>query len=123
MFKQVANDRDGVGLIESARAESSLALSIKNGGRNAAVDAQRFIPALRAAVQSEKTYVEDILQAQVCLIWLYWTLHDLSGVQSHSPWHLIQNQLGDEKKKHSGWTEVSIIKGIYIIGIHGREGR
>ncbi|KAI9784010.1 MAG: hypothetical protein M1816_001092 [Peltula sp. TS41687] len=103
-------------LIESARAEYSLALSIIPGGRNATADPQQFIPALRTAIQSEKIYDEEVLQAQVCLIWLSWTLRDLSSVQAHSPWPLIHDYLKGEQKPYSDWTKVSIIKGLNIIG-------
>ncbi|KAL8796482.1 MAG: hypothetical protein Q9195_001156 [Heterodermia aff. obscurata] len=77
------------------------------------------IPALLTAIDNEKTFLEDALEAQVCLGWIHWSIGEPSLALSRIPSDIShkRERLAEEGRPLSGWTHVCIIKGAYIRGI------
>ena len=76
------------------------------------------IPALLTAIENEKTFLEDALEAQVCLGSIHWSIGEPSLALSRIPSDISQKneRLAEEGRTLRGWTHVCIIKGAYIRG-------
>lgn len=76
------------------------------------------IPALLTAIEDEKIFLEDALEAQVCLGWIHWNIGEPGLALSRIPSDISQKseRLAEEGRPLSGWTHVCIIKGAYIRG-------
>ena len=86
---------------------------------NSPDDLSKSIPLLVVAMESEKTYPEDVFQAQISLAWLHWTLNESDIALSRLPkqlaeaFHRLTTKDGGTA---NGWTHVCVAKGAYIYG-------
>ena len=76
------------------------------------------IPALLTAIDNERTFLEDALEAQVCLGWIHSSIGEPGLALSRIPSDISQKseRLAEDGRPLSGWTHVCIIKGAYIRG-------
>lgn len=84
-----------------------------------------LITPLLEAVETEKTYVEDEFQAQVCLGWIHFMLDEPALVVARLPKNIDHDfaELDGTGKQSAGWTRVCAVKGTYIKGAsHAKLG-
>lgn len=118
-----------LGLTLTANAESQVASYIASGvnrrpgtATSAPAPARdnslsEFIPQLLSAIDEEKDFPEDAIQAQVCLGWIHWALSEPGLAASRLPKDFAQVL---RPLLSSGglseWTEICIAKGVYFKG-------
>ena len=79
----------------------------------------QLIPPLQAAAEKEKTYNEDVFQAQVCLGWINSTVgNPTAALQSlPSTFDRASDRLSQDGGITMRWTQVCIVKGAYLRGM------
>ncbi|KAJ5663409.1 hypothetical protein N7507_004140 [Penicillium longicatenatum] len=77
-----------------------------------------LIPALLTTIENNDGTPQEILQAQVCLGWVHWTLNEpaLAAVRLPKDFTATVQALLSEGHELSEWTEVCLVKGCYIKG-------
>ncbi|KAG9235388.1 hypothetical protein BJ875DRAFT_459237 [Amylocarpus encephaloides] len=78
----------------------------------------QYIPLLLEAIDTERSFVEDSFQAEVCLGWLHWSLGQTALAISGLPKSIEAefSQLDGTNKESVGWTRVCALKASYIKG-------
>ncbi|KAJ6155587.1 Tetratricopeptide-like helical, partial [Penicillium chermesinum] len=81
-----------------------------------------LIPALLTTIENNDGSQQEILQASVCLGWIHWTLNEPALAASRLPkdFRALVDSILHEDHELSAWTEVCLVKGCYIKGIHAR---
>lgn len=85
----------------------------------------QLIQPLLDAIESERTYVEDEFQAQVCLGWIHWMLNEPGLTVARLPKDVDHEfaELDGTGKQSAGWTRVCAVKGAYLKGAsHSKLG-
>lgn len=82
------------------------------------IGVSKYIPRLLDAIESERTYVEDEFQAQVCLGWIHWQLGEPALAAGRLPKSIEEDfsQLDGTNKESAEWTKVCALKATYIKG-------
>ena len=79
----------------------------------------QLVPSLQAAAETEKTFNEDVFQAQVCSGWIYSVVGDHTLALSTLP--ATFDRVSDRLSRNGGitarWTSVCIVKGAYLRGM------
>ncbi|KAJ5573645.1 Tetratricopeptide-like helical [Penicillium hispanicum] len=78
-----------------------------------------LIPALLTTIENADGTPQEIVQAQVCLGWIHWTLNEPSLAVGRLPKNLTvtMESLVNEGSSLTTWTEVCLVKGCYIKGL------
>lgn len=79
----------------------------------------QLVPVLQAAVENEKTFNEDVFQAQVCLGWIHSTVGNPTLALSALPptFDRASDRLSRDGGITARWTQVCIVKGAYLRGM------
>ncbi|KAJ5628674.1 Tetratricopeptide-like helical [Penicillium lividum] len=108
-------------VIQTATAESRVVSFIhqKNTTETTATpNLPELIPALLTTIENNDGTPQEILQAQVCLGWVHWTLNEpaLAAARLPKDFAATVDALLSEGHDLSDWTEVCLVKGCYIKG-------
>lgn len=78
-----------------------------------------LIPALLTTIENNDGNAQELLQAQVCLGWIHWTLNEPSLAAARLPkdFNLTVDTLTSDGQSLSPWTEVCLVKGCYLKGM------
>ena len=79
----------------------------------------QLVPPLEAAAEKEKTFNEDVFQAQICLGWIYSIVGDHTLALSTLPptFDRVSDRLSRDGGFFEKWTLVCIVKGAYLRGM------
>ena len=115
---------------EAKRRYLGLALTAQTERRIAEVSGQpltsasasalsQLVPSLQAAAEKEKTFNEDVFQAQICSGWIYSIVGDHNLALSTLPSNLdrVSDRLSRDGGIFARWTLVCIVKGAYLRGM------
>lgn len=77
-----------------------------------------LIPALLTTIENNDGNLQELLQAQVCLGWIHWTLNEPSLAAARLPrdFNATIDTLTSDGQGLSPWTEVCLVKGCYLKG-------
>lgn len=106
------------GLTVVARSESEIATATSKSSTASPPRLQHLIPEIAKAIENERTYQEDLFQAQMCLAWIYWIEEQYELAAATVPSRLpntvdpTTEKLGTLRE----WTQVCIFKCAYIAG-------
>ncbi|KAJ5921224.1 hypothetical protein N7466_009550 [Penicillium verhagenii] len=108
-------------VIQTATAESRVVAFIHQKTTTEATatpNLPELIPALLTTIENNDGTPQEILQAQVCLGWVHWTLNEPGLAASRLPKNFAAtvDSLFSEGHDLSDWTEVCLVKGCYIKG-------
>lgn len=109
------------GVIQTATAETRVVAFIHQkttSESTATPNLPELIPALLTTIENNDGTPQEILQAQVCLGWVHWTLNEPALAAARLPKDLTATveALLSEGHELSEWTEVCLVKGCYIKG-------
>lgn len=112
--------RRHLGLVLTAQTERRVAdISGRPTTSSFATVLSQLVPPLQAAVENEKTFNEDVFQAQICLGWIHSTVGNPALALSALP--PTFDQASDRLSRDGGitarWTHVCIVKGAYLRGM------
>lgn len=79
-----------------------------------------LIPSLLATVEKEDGSPQEVLQAQICLGWVHWTLSEpgLAATRLPKDFAATIDTLSNGNEALSLWTEACLVKGCYIKGMY-----
>ncbi|KAJ5805803.1 uncharacterized protein N7503_003405 [Penicillium pulvis] len=108
-------------VIQTATAETRVVAFIHQkttSESTATPNLPELIPALLTTIENNDGTPQEILQAQVCLGWVHWTLNEPALAAARLPKDLTATveALLSEGHELSEWTEVCLVKGCYIKG-------
>ncbi|KAJ5099786.1 hypothetical protein N7532_006787 [Penicillium argentinense] len=109
------------GVIQTATAETRVVAFLQ---QRPATDSTttphlpELIPALLTTIENNDGTLQEILQAQVCLGWIHWTLNEpgLAAARLPKDFTATVDTLTADGQTLSPWTEVCLVKGCYLKG-------
>ena len=117
--KKEAKRRD-LGLTLTAQTERRIAeVSGRPLTSTSASALSQLVPPLQAAAGQEKTFNEDVFQAQICSGWIYSIVGDHTLALSTLPttFDRVSDRLSRDGEITARWTLVCIVKGAYLRGM------
>ena len=112
--------RHYLGLTLTAQTERRIAeVSGKSLTPASANTLSQLVPSLQAAAEKEKTFKEDVFQAQICSGWIYSVIgdHTLALSTLPSAFDRVSDRLSRDGGITARWTLVCIVKGAYLRGM------
>ena len=109
-----------LGLTLTAQTERRIAeVSSRPLTSAAASTLSQLVPSLQAAAEKEKTFNEDVFQAQICSGWIYSIVGDHTLALSTLPptFDRVSDRLSRDGGITAQWTLVCIVKGAYLRGM------
>ncbi|PKY05449.1 hypothetical protein P168DRAFT_325808 [Aspergillus campestris IBT 28561] len=111
-------------LIQVASAEHQVATDLNKNPSNprpssaASSTLPELIPSLLSTIDRGDSPRQDIFQAQVCLGWLHWTLHEPGLAVARLPKDFGESlkAIASAGEDLTPWTKVCLVKGCYIKG-------
>ncbi|KAJ5908433.1 hypothetical protein N7495_001115 [Penicillium taxi] len=107
-------------LIQTATAESRVVEYLQkksNAESSSPPDLSGLIPTLLTTIETNDGTPQEILQTQVCLGQIHWTLNEPGLAAGRLPKNFtstVEALLSTEHQGLSAWTEVCLMKGCYI---------
>ena len=113
-------ERRHLGLILTAQTERRIAeVSGRPLTSASASTLSQLVPPLQAAAEKEKTFNEDVFQAQICVGWIHSTVgnHTLALSTLPPTFDRVSDRLSRDGGITARWTHVCIVKGAYLRGM------
>jgi hypothetical protein len=109
-------------MIQTATAESRVIAYLQqksSGDSSLSPNLAELIPALLMTIENSDGSPQELLQAQVCLGWIHWTLNEpgLAAARLPKDFATTLESLASGGEEPTTWTEVCLVKGCYIKGL------
>ncbi|PYH42029.1 putative filamentation protein (Rhf1) [Aspergillus saccharolyticus JOP 1030-1] len=108
-------------LLEVASAEYQIASHIQKEAStpqstSTSSSLQELLPSLLSTINRAEGSKQEVLQAQVCLGWVHWTLNELTLATSRFPDNFTEtvHDLESAGEELSPWTQVCLVKACYL---------